>query len=109
MQSISHTWVLLYSQYVLLNICFARGIHVRALPIPIPFRVVQRWPPPPLSLLPLPRHLLLPTLVDTCSIRSAPLRCPARVSRRLLVSASTDRLVREWDSMYIADVPVAEA
>ncbi|KAJ7431338.1 hypothetical protein B0H11DRAFT_2332327 [Mycena galericulata] len=34
----------------------------------------KRWPLPPLSLPPLPRHLLLPTLVVTRPIRSAPLR-----------------------------------
>ncbi|KAJ7436992.1 hypothetical protein B0H11DRAFT_2108801 [Mycena galericulata] len=118
MRSISHTCVLLYSQYVLLNNCFARGIHVRALPVPIPFCVVQvcRF------------HVLFFLSLHSfnrSSLRpffSSPSFCPASlpfplpacvlITYMLLVSASTDRLGRRsygasarWDSMYIAMYP----
>ncbi|KAJ7501982.1 hypothetical protein B0H11DRAFT_1990228, partial [Mycena galericulata] len=112
-RNISHTWVLLYSLYFLLNICFARGIHVRALSIPIPFRVVQVcrlhvlfFPFPFIPLthrpffsspsfcpasLPFPLPACVLTYLYPTQYAAPPLFA---VSRRLLVSASTDRLGR---------------
>ncbi|KAJ7482109.1 hypothetical protein B0H11DRAFT_2023129 [Mycena galericulata] len=84
-------WVLLYSQYVLLKNCFARGIHVRALPVLRPFHVVQVCPSLPLPLPACVLTYLYPTQYNS----------PARVPRRLLVSASTDRRRRSYGAaMY---------